>query len=159
PARVPAKTNSNGDTPPEDTSQRGRIVHAFMTLLAERSFEEISFAEIAARAGVSLSDLRGEFGSKIAILAAHVKEIDRKVLAGVDPEMAEEPPRERLFDVLMRRLELMVPHKDATESLLRSARRDPALALTLNGLAVRSQLWMLSAADIGIGGPEGMLRA
>jgi AcrR family transcriptional regulator len=166
PARVPARssatsssTGSNGDTPPEDTSPRGRIIHAFMALLAERALEEIGLAEIAARAGVSLSDLRGEFGSKIAILAAHVKDLDRKVLAGIDPEMAEEPARERLFDVLMRRLELMVPHKDATASLLRSAQRDPPLALALNGLAVRSQLWMLSAADIDIGGPGGMVRA
>src|SRR5262249_48820145 len=33
------------------------------------------------------------------------------------------------------------------------------LALALNGLAVRSQQWMLTAADIGASGPRGMLRA
>ena len=54
------------------------------------------------------------------------------MLAGVDPDMAEEPPRERLFDVLMRRLEVLAPHKEAVRSLLRSARRNPRLALALN---------------------------
>ena len=73
--------------------------------------------------------------------------------------MAEEPPRERLFDVLMRRLEILAPHREAVRSLLRSARRNPPLALALNGLAVRSQQWMLTAAGIGASGPRGMMRA
>jgi hypothetical protein len=73
--------------------------------------------------------------------------------------MDEESPRERLFDVLMRRLELLEPHKEAVRSLLRSSMRNPALALALNGLAVRSQQWMLAAAGIGSSGPKGILRA
>ena len=81
------------------------------------------------------------------------------VLAGIDADMAEESPRERLFDVLMRRLEILEPHKEAVRSLMRSASCNPGLALALNGLAVRSQQWMLTAADIGASGPKGMLRA
>ena len=96
-----------------------------MALLAEQPFEQIGLAEIAGRAGLTLSQLRGEFGSTLAILAAHVKEIDREVLAGGDADMAEEPPRERLFDVLMRRLEALAPYKEAVRSLMRSARRNP----------------------------------
>jgi AcrR family transcriptional regulator len=130
-----------------------------MALLGEQSIEDISFADIAGRAGISLSELRNLFGSKLAILAAHSKEIDRRVLAGIDPEMAEEPVRERLFDVLMRRIETLAPHKAAVRSLMRSARRNPGLALALNELAVRSQQWMLTAADISASGPRGRLRA
>jgi AcrR family transcriptional regulator len=136
-----------------------RIVAAFMALLAELPIERIGMAEVADRAGVSLADLRGEFSSPLAILAAHIKDIDRKVLAEIDPDMAEESARERLFDVLMRRLELLAPHRDAVRSIVRSARRSPGLALALNGLAVRSQQWMLTAAGIGASGPKGMLRA
>ena len=47
--------------------------------------------------------------------------LDRAVLAADFSDMAEEPPRERLFDVLMRRLEILAPHRDAVRSLLRSA--------------------------------------
>jgi hypothetical protein len=108
---------------------------------------------------VSLSELRGHFGSTLAILAAHMKETDRAVLAGIDADMAEEPPRERLFDVLMRRLEILTPHKAAVRSLVRSATRNPPLAFALNGLAVQSQQWMLTAADIGAAGPRGMVRS
>ena len=130
-----------------------------MALLAEHSFEEIGLAEVAGRAGLKLSQLRAEFGSTLAIVAAHIKDIDRIVLAGGDADMAEEAPRERLFDVLMRRLEALAPYKEATRSLLRSARRNPGLAFALNAMAVRSQHWMLEAAGIGAHGPKGALRA
>ncbi|MFL6799396.1 MAG: TetR/AcrR family transcriptional regulator [Xanthobacteraceae bacterium] len=145
---------SGGSKPP-----RERVIDAFMDLLGEKSFEEIGFSDIANRAGVSLAELRGLFGSSLAILAAQVREIDRQVLAGADPDIAEDPPRERLFDVLMRRIELLASHKAALRSLARSAPRNPGLALALNQLAVRSQQWMLTAADIAAAGPRGQLRA
>ena len=146
-------------TSPPDATDRERAIEAFMELLAEQSFEEIGFAEVAARADVSLPELRNAFGSTIEILAAHMKDVDRAVLAADNADMAEEPARERLFDVLMRRLEVLTPHKEAIRSLSRSTRSDPWLALALNALAVRSQQWMLTAADIGASGPKGMVRA
>ena len=65
-----------------------------------------------------------------------MKEIDRAVLRGGAGDMAQEPARERLFDVLMRRLETHAPHREAVRSLLRSATRNPPLALALNGLGI-----------------------
>jgi AcrR family transcriptional regulator len=134
-------------------------VAAFMALLAEKRFEDIGFGEIARRAGISLAELRTKYTSKMAMLAAHMRELDRAVLAGIDAGMAEEEPRERLFDVLMRRLDLHAPHKQAVRSLRRSMMANPGLALALNGLALRSMQWMLTAADIPASGPKGMVRA
>jgi hypothetical protein len=108
---------------------------------------------------VPLAQLRNEFPSPLAILAAHIKSLDRAVLSEDFGDVEDEPPRERLFDVLMRRLEILSPHREAVRSLIRSARRNPPLALALNGLAVRSQQWMLTAAGISASGPRGMIRA
>jgi AcrR family transcriptional regulator len=157
-AKKPARQKATAPASPTG-SERDRIVAAFMALLAESSFEKIDLSEIATRAGVSLGALRGEFSSALAILAAHVKTIDRQVLDGSEGDMTDEPPRERLFDVLMRRIEVLTPHKEALRSLLRSATRNPGLALALNAMAVRSQQWMLTAADIRASGPRGMVRA
>jgi AcrR family transcriptional regulator len=157
-ARRPARAKADPPTPPTG-SDRERIIAIFMALLAEKAIERIDLTEIAKGANVSLSTLRGEFPSKLAILAAHIKTIDRAVLEGGDEDMAEEPPRERLFDVLMRRIEAWAPHKEALASLLRSARRNPGLALALNAMGVRSQQWMLAAAGIHASGPRGMVRA
>jgi len=157
--RRPKRERRAPAPPPRGTSDRDKAVEALMALLAERPIEEIGLAEVAGRAGLKLSQLRAEFGSVLAIYAAHVKDIDRAVLAGEDAELAEESPRERLFDVLMRRLEALAPYKEAMRSLMLSARRHPSLALALNAMAVRSQRWMLEAAGIGASGPRGALRA
>lgn len=143
----------------EGTSNRDKAIHAFLALLAERRFEDIGIAEVAGRAGLKLSQLRADFGSTLAIYAAHVKQIDEAVLDGTDSDTSEEPHRDRLFDVLMRRIETLTPHKEAVRSILSSARRNPGLAFALNGIALRSQKWMLEAAGISASGPRGMLRA
>jgi AcrR family transcriptional regulator len=164
PPSSPAGTPGGASNPPRaessgGKSERERIVAAFMAILAEKPIEQVGFAEIAQRAGVALAELRGTFNSTLGILAAQMKDIDRKVLSGSDPDMAEEPPRERLFDVLMRRIEALDAYKEPVRSLARSAARNPGLALALNGLAVRSQQWMLTAADISASGPRGMVRS
>jgi len=165
PARRPArkaagkKSARTARGPAAATTEREKIVAAFLSLLAEKPFGTIGFPAIAKEAGVSLAALRGEFPSTLAILAAHIKATDRAVLAEDAGDMADEPARDRLADVLMRRLDVLAPHRAAVRSLLRSARRDPPLALALNALAVRSQRWMLNAAGISASGPIGMLRA
>ena len=147
------------DSPASETSDRDRIVAALMALLAERRFEEVAFPDVAERAGVPLDRCRGQFSSLVAVVAAQMEATDRAVLAVRDADMAGEPPRERLFDVLMRRLEALTPHKPAVRSLMRSARCNPLLALTMNALAARSQAWMLDAAGISTAGLRGAIRA
>ena len=57
-------------------SSRERVIATFMTLLAEKSIEQIGLADIAPGAGISLAELRTLFSSKLAIYAA---------AAGIDP--------------------------------------------------------------------------
>jgi AcrR family transcriptional regulator len=161
-SRRPARkssTPSSGRQAAAPAGDREKIIAAFLTLLAEKPIEQIGFAAIGEASGVSLAQLRNEFPSTLAILAAHMKSVDRAVLSEDFADVEEEPARERLFDVLMRRLEILKPHREAVRSLMRSARRNPPLALALNSLAVRSQQWMLTAAGIGASGPRGMIRA
>ncbi len=147
------------DTSMPSASTRTRIIDALMALLAEQSFERIGLADVAAKAGVTLADMRGEFSSLLGIIAAHVKDTDRKVLAGGGDDMTDETVREKLFDVLMRRLEVLAPHKAATKSLIKSSSRNPGVAMALNALGVKSQTWMLTASGINVRGPKGALRA
>lgn len=156
PARLPPRKSRQSKST-QGKSTQGSPTEALMALLAEHSFEDIGVAEVAHRAGLSLSALRGEYGSTLAILAAHIKNIDRVVLDGGEAE--GENARERLFEVLMRRVEVLAPYKAAVRSLMRSARRNAPLALAMNGFAVRSQRWMLTAAGIDSAGPRGAIRA
>jgi AcrR family transcriptional regulator len=158
PARRSTRSSSTS-RPSEPGSEREKIIAALFALLADKPIEQIGLAEIAREASVSLVQLRRTFASPFAIVAAHFKDTDAAVLSADLSDMEEESPRERLFDILMRRLEILAPHRQAIRSLLRSARRNVPLALTLNALTARSQKWMLTAAGIGASGPRGALRA
>lgn len=142
-----------------DAANRRKIVEALLTLLAEQPIERIGLGDIAKAAGVSLADLREEFSSVMAILSAHMKEIDRQVLASDMSDMDGEPVREKLFDILMCRLEAHAPHKAAIRSLMKSSLRNPPLAFALNSFAARSMSWMMTAAGISTAGPRGIVRA
>jgi len=145
--------------PPRGTSDRDKAKDALVALMMQHPFEEIGLAEVAGRAGLKLSALRAEFGSTLAIWAAHIKDIDNAVLSADTSDMTDEPLRDRLFDVLMRRIEAMTPYREAYRAMMHAARRNPPLALALNAMAVRSQVWMLEAAGIAASGPRGALRA
>lgn len=142
---------------------RTAILDSFLALLAQKPFERIALAEVATGAGVSLAELRAGFGSTFDMLSAFLRQTDGKVLAGAGEggidDMDGESARDRLFDVLMRRLDVLAPHKAAIRSLAESARRNPFFALALNRLSVRSQQWMLAAAKIDTAGARGAVRA
>jgi AcrR family transcriptional regulator len=142
-----------------DSSLSDRAETALVALLAERSFHEIGFADIAAKAGIDLADLRRLYDRPIDVLSGFARRIDVAVLAGGDPETAATSRRDRLFDALMRRFDLLVPYRAGLCGLARSARTDPILAAKLVGSVVGSQRWMLEAAGIATGGLVGGFRA
>lgn len=139
------------------TDTRDTIIDATMALIAERPLADVTPGAIAAEAGVSLADLQRHFTSRMAILAAFSARVDQSVLAGDHSDMVDESPRDRLFDILMARLDALSPYRAALAALMRAVRRDPELALALNGIAMRSQAWMLAAAGVSPRGLRGKL--
>jgi AcrR family transcriptional regulator len=148
--------NSDAKAPPTDA--RGKIVDALMQLAAERRFEDISVRDISKAADVSLADFRDAFPSKGAVLAGFTRRIDRIVLAQDDGELSEENSRERLFDVLMRRLEAMAPYREGLREIIAWLRREPAAALAMNQVAMNSMRFMLEAAGIESQGASGAIK-
>lgn len=137
---------------------KGKIVEAFLALLAEKPYAEIGLGDIAARAGLTLGDLRGAYDGKLAILADFMRQIDSAVLDSAEAPSAEESRRDRLFDLIMKRLDHMAPHRAALGHLAESARRDPGLALCLNRIALDSARFMLAGAGIPTDGLRGAAR-
>ncbi len=147
------KAAKDAEIPP-----RERLVRALMQLAAETPFERITITQICEAAGVSLAGFREFFPSKGAILAAYSRGIDLKVLNQNGHDLDDEPAKDRLFDVLMRRLDAMAPDKVALESISRWARREPLSALALNQVALNSMRFMLETAGIDTEGGLGALK-
>lgn len=142
----------------DETTKRGRIIAAAMRLAGERGWSALSLDEIASAAGCNLAEFREEFQSKAQILAAFTRAVDDAVLAKVGrPEPGTET-RDRLFDVLMTRFEVMAPYKAALRRIMSDLRYRPGESLVQVGAAGRSMYWMMAAAGIDAEGPRGAFR-
>ncbi len=134
------------------------IVATALDLAATQGWRDTTLADIAAAAKLSLADVHAHYASKAAILAAFSKQIDAEVLAREDAELADQPPRDRLFDVMMRRFDALAPHKAAVRAIARDSLGDPAAALLGACTLAASMAWMLEAARLGASGLRGVLR-
>lgn len=137
---------------------RQAIIESALTLAASRGWSRVGLGDIAEAAGVSLAELRAEFSSKAAIVAAYFANIDREVLSARDPEMAGRPATERLFDVLMKRFDLLNAHREGAVAIVRSTPPDLEAMLCASLALRRSMRWMLEAADLSSAGLRGQLR-
>lgn len=137
-----------------ETHATGRVVKAALDLAAERPWQDVTLRDIADRSDVALADLRNDFSGKPAILAKFIRMVDDAVLAKAPGRDAGQPARDRVFDVLMTRLEVLEPYKAA----IRSIAEAPGTGLSIAKNAMASQAWMLHAAGIPTDGPLGTAR-
>jgi AcrR family transcriptional regulator len=160
-----AKNEEKG--PQAKSDPREKIIDALMALAAERNWDEISLADVADRAGLTLAQFRDVFPSKGAVLGGFSRRIDKIVLEGGEKRASEsaqdqspkdQSPKDRLFDVLMRRFDAMAPYKGALANIDNWAMHDPLALPALNQLALNSLRFMLEAAGLNSEGPLGTLK-
>jgi AcrR family transcriptional regulator len=143
---------------PPAPSKRDAVVEALMRLAAGRPWNDIELSDIAQEAGVSLVELRDLFPSKGAMLGGFSRMIDRQVLAGASDDLAGEPARERVFDVMMRRFDAMAPYKRALRRITYALRQDPLALAALNREGLNSMRFILASAGISTEGPLSHLK-
>lgn len=140
------------------SSVRQRAIAAALGLASKQEWSSVALRDIAQSADLTLAELYGELPSKQAVLAALSRDVDTKLLAEIGEAEADETPRDRLFDVIMRRIDALEPHKAAIESILRGTGRDPVALVCAIGSLQRSMAWMLEAAGIPASGLGGAVR-
>ncbi len=141
----------------DSETPRDRIIAAAMRLAETRGWRELSLGAIAGEAGIPLAEMSREFQSKTQILSAFSRAVDQAVLAKFAAPTAD-AARDRLFDVLMSRFELMQPYKPALRRIACDLGRSPGEALVQLCPALKSQYWMLAAAGINGEGARGLVR-
>jgi AcrR family transcriptional regulator len=138
-------------------SDADRIIDAALARMGSDGWRHLSLAAIADSAELPILRVYRTFGSKQAILRGLYRRIDEATLAELPPAEPAERPRDRLFDLLMRRFDTLRPYKPALEVLRRELRGDPLTALCSGAWVLSSMRWMLEAADISTGGIRGAL--
>jgi AcrR family transcriptional regulator len=137
------------------------VIDVALNLAAERGWRNLPLADIAAAAGLSLAELYALYPSKAAILAAHSRSVDSAILAEVEApqgDAAQESAKDRLFDLLMRRLDKLDAHKAGMLRIAEDTGCDPLSLVCSLARLNRSMAAMLEAAGISAGGLGGVLR-
>jgi ubiquinone biosynthesis protein COQ9 len=140
------------------TSTDAQLVAGLWRVVERHGWNGLTMRRVSAASGVSLAELRRRCPTPSVLLALHGRVVDQQVLEGTVPDTGD-TPRERLFDVLMRRIDAMQPHRRGILRLLDEALADPFLAFALASGLPGSMAWMLEAAQIGTNGFAGALRA
>lgn len=141
------------------TASAETVLDAFLGLVAERGFAEVTLRDVAAAADLGLADLYKLYPDKVALMGAFIARVDTAVLAGTAREIdPEETARDRLFDVMMRRYDALKPHRAPLAAFRRATMRDPLMALALGPALRRSMAAMLEAAGLPSDGITGAVR-
>ena len=134
-----------------------RVLDAALKLASGMRWRDVSMEMIAEESGASLGRVYELFPSRMALLNAFIRRTDKAVLAGHDFGDASEPVRERLLDVIMRRLDALAPYKDAVASITRDLGRDPGALLCAGPAFMNSMAWSLEAAGVSASGLPGIV--
>ncbi len=138
-----------------DSQRLDAIIDAALELAVETPWTNVTLADIARRAGLSLAELRQHVDGRDEILRHFARRVDAQVLASLEKDPLEGDAVDRLFELIMRRLEVLAPWRPAIRNILKES---PLIAGEHPPLACQylaSQRWMLSAAGLERPGLEG----
>jgi AcrR family transcriptional regulator len=148
-------TRSRRGRQPATEETRNRIIDAAMELAVERPWTEITLAAIAEKAEITLAELHQHVSERDEILKLLARRVDEQVLASLEKEPLEGGAVDRLFELIMRRLEALAPWRPAIRNILKDMPfvigEHPPLACQY----LASQRWMLAAAGLERPGAEG----
>jgi hypothetical protein len=131
------------------------LIKGAFDLAAKEGWAAVSVAGAARQAGVALEQARADFPGRASILLALGRMADRHALSDA---METGATRERLFDMLMRRFDVLQNHRAGVLALLRALPADPGESLLLAAATAASMGWMLEAAGVSARGLSGALR-
>ena len=130
---------------------------AALGLAAEKPWAEITLAEIASRAGLTLQDFHG-VGGREDIVEALDDYFDSAMSAEGVPE--DSSARERLFDVIMKRFEAMEDHRAGLRELMKFRETSLSHVVRLPVHRHATAAWALASAgvDDDTGAPASLKR-
>lgn len=130
-------------TPPDETD--AALVAACFAQIAAQGWTRLSIPQAARDAAIPLDQARARIPDRCALLLRFGALADAAMLKGA---ATEGPARDRLFDLVMRRIDYLQSHRDGVRALLRALPFDPPAALLLAGASLRSMTWLLAAAGL-----------
>ena len=138
----------------DDTEFDRALISAAFDRAATAGWLGLSLPEAARAAGLDLARARARIPHRCALLRRFGTLADQAALAGI----GDGPVRDQLFDIVMRRIDVLQAHRGGVIALLRALPFDPAAALVLASGSLTSMSRLLHGAGVATGGIKGALR-
>lgn len=135
-----------------------KAVKAALACAAEKGWAQTSLYDIADKADIPLAQLFDVFDDRHDVLAAYGRYVDRRVMEAVPSGDSGMPVRDRLFDIMMERFDVLNEDRDGVISILKTFRFDPKEALISAPHLGKSMSWMLEASGEQTQGISGCLK-
>jgi AcrR family transcriptional regulator len=123
------------------------FVASAFRLIASKGWTDLSLTEAAQSAGLPIVRVRERFPNRKSVLLRFGRMADQAALA--EPETGGSL-RDRLFGLIMRRIDVLQEHRDGVLALFRALPADPQTAIMLGCASERSMSWLLEAAGLRV---------
>jgi ubiquinone biosynthesis protein COQ9 len=151
PAARPSARAPGGDA-------KAALREALLRMVAAGGWRDLSYADIAKDAGLNLAAAYDAYPSKGAILTGIGRDIDARLFASLEEDPLDGSAKDRLFDLLMRRFDVLGDHREAYAALAWELPRTPLEAGCLMFQLRRSLANMLEVAGLSASGLRGAFR-
>ncbi|GAN52837.1 TetR family transcriptional regulator [Tanticharoenia sakaeratensis] len=131
------------------------LLRAAMDQAANRGWRRLSLVDAARDAGLPPDAVRARFPMKTALLLRLGRMADESALRD---DGSAGTLRERLFDLLMRRFDVLQHYREGVRAVLHALPYDPGLTAFLGLATLDTMRWMAEAAGVNTDGLGGIVR-
>ncbi len=132
--------------PKPDTNHK--LVTAALKLTAMHDWNQLTLEQIAKAAKVPVPQAIKLFATTNDILAAIVTYIDDKTASAIGKPLTQGTARDRLFEVMMARFDILQTHRAAIRNIITAVKRDPSLTRILLPAHARAMQAMLALSGL-----------
>ena len=143
---------------PASLSTDARLLDALFSVIAAHGWRGVTVPRLAAASGLTPGELVSRFPTRTDLLKLHADSVAEAVAAGTVPGQGG-TPRDRLFDVLMRGIDALQPHRAGMLRLFADMRTDPVLASAMGPVMLGTMQRFLDTAELDSSGLSGRARA
>ena len=136
-----------------------RIISAMLSLAAKEAWQSISLSDIVEQSGLSMSDVIGFYDDKTDVLAAYDRQINKRLADEMGGQSLEgDSDKDKLFDILMERFEILNEHRAANLSILNAITLDPKQIILTMPWVCKAMALVLEMANVPSHGWQGAIR-
>lgn len=129
-------------------SLKDKLIDAALSLAAERCWNDVSLEQIIEAAEVDFLEAFEYFDEKTDVMAAYERRVDAQIIADMSDGDESLSEREKLFDLLMERFDVLNEDREALLSILNSFKGEPKQAVVGLPHLAQSMSRMLDAVGI-----------